>query len=159
MSSGMTRLIDTYGHKPACNDAGNPPDCTCEVEAQAIMKQQVDVLAERIDREGVERIYKTVADKPRIVSPEEVAARTGIDVDLLRQVHTGINAMLNDKKLKATVDAQFYRGKMADVVGLEWYMDAETPNMPPGTPLTAGAQQTGRTISTDGWSAPQDDDE
>lgn len=54
----MTRLIDTYGHKPACNDAGNPADCTCEVEAQAIMQQHVDALAERIDREGFEKFYK-----------------------------------------------------------------------------------------------------
>ena len=97
-------------------------------------------------------------DRPRIVSPEEVAARTGIDVELLKRVHAGINAMLNDKELKAKVDAQYYRGNIADVDGLEWYTDAETP-LPAGSPLTVGVQQTGRTISTDGWSVPKDDDE
>lgn len=65
---GVTRLINTYGHKPGCNDAGNPPGCTCEEEAQAIMKQHVDALTERIDREGVERFYKTLtlATEPHV---------------------------------------------------------------------------------------------
>lgn len=69
--------------------AGNPPDCTCEEEAQAIMKQHVEALTERIDREGVERLYKELSIEPvespdahydgivmrgrgyRVVSPEE----------------------------------------------------------------------------------------
>ena len=74
--------------------------------------------------------------KPKIVSPEEVSARTGIDVNLLKQVHAGINQMLNDKELKAKVDAQFYSGKIADIAGFEWDdaaafewdMDAEKPD-------------------------------
>lgn len=61
MSAGMTRLIDTYGHKPACNDAGNPPGCTCEEEAQAHLKTCVDALAERIDRAGVEKFATLIS--------------------------------------------------------------------------------------------------
>lgn len=174
----MTRLIDTYGHKPSCNDAGNPPGCTCEDEAQAIMQQHVDALTERIDREGVERVYKELSiereESPdahydgivtrgrgyRVVSPEEAAARTGIDAGLLKPVHAGINAMLNDEELKAKVDAQFFRGKIADTAGFDWFMDTDIKvGVPPGSPLTAGAEQTGQIISTDGWSVPKDDDE
>ena len=30
--------------------------------------------------------------------------------------------------------------------------------VPPGSPVIAGAQQTGQTITTDGWSVPKDDE-
>lgn len=40
----------------------------------------------------------------------------------------------------------------------EWFGDP-TVGAPAGSPLTIGAEQTGRTIRTDGWSVPKDDDE
>lgn len=60
-------------------------------------------------------------DGVRIMPVEEVAERTGIPAEVLRQVRDGINAMLNDADLKRRVDAAWYSGSMASLNGFEWY--------------------------------------
>ena len=65
---------------------------------------------------------------PTIVSPEEVARRTGIDPRLLQLIHASINETLqrlSDPVYRAKIDRQFYSGRMGDQVGFEWDMDHE----------------------------------
>lgn len=62
-----SRLIEQFGHKPSCNDAGNPPDCTCEIEAQAHMKMCADAIARRIDAEAFRTLWAQCS--ARILNP------------------------------------------------------------------------------------------
>ena len=59
----------------------------------------------------------------RIISAEEAARRSGIPVEQLRSIRDGINTMLNDRELRARVDAQFFSGRLAVESGFDWYMD------------------------------------
>lgn len=66
-----------------------------------------------------------------ILSPEEVAARTGIDAGLLRETHAHLNDFLRaiqaDTPQNRRLFNQFVSGRMADVQGFDWYMDPEKP--------------------------------
>jgi hypothetical protein len=58
------RLIRTWGHSPACNNAGNPPGCTCVEQIKAQVAVCVKALADRIDAAALRDCYEQVFGKP-----------------------------------------------------------------------------------------------
>lgn len=58
MSTTGEELLKEYGHKPSCNNAGNPSNCTCAAEAEAHLKMCSDALAARIDGQILENLYR-----------------------------------------------------------------------------------------------------
>jgi hypothetical protein len=58
------RLIRTWGHSPACNNAGNPPGCTCVEQIEAQLAVCVKALTDRIDAAVLKECYKPLSRKP-----------------------------------------------------------------------------------------------
>ena len=109
-----------------------------------------------------ERKAKKPAALRRYLRETPVGQRSGRAIAILSRermrfeadsVLEAFRAIVSDPPLVARVNAQYYAGAMARVSGFDWFMDpdAETRARGQASPLTAGAESTGRTVTTDGW--------
>jgi hypothetical protein len=142
--------------------------------SERFIQPAVAAIANKIDADGLQ-LYKQVADyvgtpgtvpnslmtylQAGVKLDDNAAPMDGnryISINPLMQA-TIVDALKGLFQSSEEIRKQYLKGRMGTAAGFEWAMDQNCPSHTvgnvAGTPLVNGANQTGNTLVTDGWTA------
>jgi len=139
-----------------------------------LLQPAIAAIANRIDYDGLQQ-YKNVSNTVGTVgttpnaallylTASAVLSNAGTPMDGRRSLvinpifeATIVDALKGLFQSSSAIKEQYEKGQMGFALGLEWYMDqnigVQTIGLLGGTPVVNGANQTGSSLITNGWTA------